>query len=300
MLKNYIDSKIYEAICKSFNFNDINEIRLRVNQKIIVSVGKKKYFLKDNNDYLVATKEIIDNFVRKASENSIYAYNDNIINGFITLPNGVRVGLAGFVVGDNEKVTTIKDFQSVNIRIPHNVKNCSLNTYEMLVDDQLKDNILVISKVGVGKTTFIRDFIYQLYSHNISQNVLVIDERNEITATLNGVPSLDIGCFADIYTNCSKSFALKNGIRSMSPDVVVTDEIDIERDIDGIKNAINSGVKVVATIHANDILDLKKKKGFDDILEHKYFTKYIVLTDSLGLGTVSNIYDENLKCIYCR
>lgn len=300
MLKDFLDFETYNLIIRNFNFNDINEIRMRINQKLIIIIKNKKYFLKnENQEYVITTKAMLDNFIRKASENSIYAYNQNIIEGYITLPMGIRVGLCGEVVSENGKVITIKNYQAVNIRIPHQIKNCSLPILDMLLDDSIK-NTLIISAPGCGKTTFIRDLVYQLNIKNISLNTLIADERNEISSTVDGVPQIEIGPFCDVYTNCTKEFAFKNGIRSMRPDVIITDEIDLDYDMQGIIDAINSGVAVVATIHAKDLNQLKRKKDFNTIIENKYFSRYVVLTNCEGPGTISYVYDNKLNCIYCR
>lgn len=300
MLKEYLDRDIYNLIIKNFSFNDITEIRLRINEKIIVCIKNKKFFLKDiENEYVVVSKVMLDNFIRRISENSIYAFNDSIINGYITLPKGIRVGLCGTVVVKDDKVITVKDFQSVNIRIPHTIRNCSVPAYDFLVDEDIK-NTLILSSPGAGKTTFIRDFVYQLYVRNQPKNILIADERNEICPVINGEANQYLGGFCDIYTNCSKKFAFKNGIRSMNPDVIITDEIDLDKDLDCIIDAMNCGVNVVATIHARDIKQLKQKKGFDEILNNKIFSRFVVLTNAEGPGTLANIYDDRLNCIYCR
>lgn len=300
MLKDYLENDIYNLIIKNFNFNDITEIRMRVNQKLIIVVKNKKYYLKDENqNFVIVTKYMLYNFIKKASENSIYAYNDSIINGYITLPKGIRVGLSGYVVIENDRIKTIKEFQSANIRIPHTIKNCSLPAFDFLVDNDVK-NTLIISAPGCGKTTFLRDLIFQIYSHNLPKNILIADERNEICSVVNSEPALDLGGFCDIYTNCSKEFAFKNGIRSMSPDLIVTDEIDLDRDLKTILEAINSGVGVIATIHAKNLEQLKKKSGFEKIINEKFFSRYVVLTNDEGPGTLTNIYDEKLNVIYCR
>ncbi len=300
MLKDYLDREIYNLIIKNFSFNDITEIRMRLNEKIIIVVKNKKYYLKnENNEFVIINKLNLDNFIKNISENSIYAFNENIINGYITLPKGVRVGLCGTVVYEGNKVVTIKDFQSVNIRIPHTIKNCSVPAYDFLVDENIK-NTLIISAPGCGKTTFLRDFVFQLYQHNVAKNILVADERNEICSVVNGEKMLDLGGFCDVYTNCKKEFAFLNGIRSMSPDVIVTDEIDLKKDMECILYAINCGVNVIATIHAKDLNQLTSKTGFDEIINKKYFNRFVVLTNDEGPGTLASIYDEKLNCIYCR
>lgn len=301
MLKEYLDVETYNLINKKFNFNDITEIRMRVNEKIIICIKNKKYYLTDNdNHFVIVSKNMLENFMRRISENSLYAYNESLKQGYISLPKGVRVGVCGSYVFDGNNLVTIKDFQSVNVRIPHQVKNCSLNAYDFLVDGDNVLNTLIISPPGAGKTTFLRDFVFQLCEHNIPKNILIVDERNEICSCVDGEPALALGGFCDIIANCNKHIGFKNGIRSMSPDVIVTDELDLEKDLDIIKEALNSGVKVVATIHAKDVNELRRKSSFEQVLEEKYFTRFVVLSNSEGPGTLKAVFDEKLNCIYCR
>lgn len=295
MIKEYLSDKLYNLIIKNFSFDDITEIRFRLNMNIIICVKNKKYFLKDNGEYVIASQNIINDFVRRISENSLYAFNDSIINGYITLPNGVRVGLCGTVVMDKDRIVTIKDFQSVNIRIPHFVKNCSLPTYELLFGGGI-NNTLIISPPGAGKTTFLKDIIYQLEDHGMNKNILVVDERCELSVNAT---TLNIGQFCDVYKNCSKSFAFKNGIRSMTPDIIVTDELNLDCDLQNLKEASNCGVKIIATIHAESIDQLRQKKGFNDILENKYFARFVVLSNDNGPGTIKYIFDEKQNCLFC-
>lgn len=304
MLRRYLPEVIYNTIARHLNYADINEIRMRVNCPLVICIKNKKYFIgergfSDYDNAIICSYEMMQEFVYRLCDNAVYAVNDQLKQGFITLPKGVRVGICGEVVYDNGKVVTIKNFQSANIRIPHNIKGCSLVALDYMLDNKFLST-LVISPPGAGKTTFIRDVVCQLSNHNYCYNVLIADERNEIASVNNGVAEISLGNFADIYSNCSKEFAFKQGIRSMKPDIFVTDEIDIDNDLQSIIDATNSGVEVLATIHSNNITELKTKRGFDKVLENKVFDRYIVLSDSEGPGTLTHIYDSNLKCVYCR
>ncbi len=304
MLKRYLPEVIYGTIARHLNYAEINEIRMRVNCPLVVCIKNKKYFVgvKGFSDYdnaIICTYEMMQEFVYRLCDNAVYAVNDQLKQGFITLPKGVRVGICGEVVYEDGKVVTIKNFQSANIRIPHNIKGCSLQALQYMLDRDFL-NTLIISPAGAGKTTFIRDVVTQLSNQNYCYNVLIADERNEIASVTNGVAEIPLGNFVDIYSNCSKDFAFKQGIRSMKPDIFVTDEIDIDKDIQSIIDASNSGVKVLASIHSDNITKLKQKRGFDKIINDKVFDRYVVLSDSEGPGTLTHIYDSNLKCIFCR
>ena len=304
MLKRYLPEIIYNTIARHLNYSDINEIRMRVNCPLVVCIKNKKYFVgeKGFSDYdsaIICSYEMMQEFIYRMCDNAVYAVNDQLKQGFITLPKGVRVGVCGEVVYEDGKVVTIKNFQSANIRIPHNIKGCSLQALRYMLDSSFL-NTLIISPAGAGKTTFIRDVIMQLSNQNYCYNVLIADERNEIASVSNGVAEIPLGNFTDIYSNCSKEFAFKQGVRSMKPDIFVTDEIDIDKDINSIMDATNSGVKVLATIHSDNITNLKQKRGFEKVINNKIFERYIVLSDSEGPGTLTHIYDSNLKCIYCR
>lgn len=304
MLRKYLPEVIYKALYNHLNFSEINEIRMRVNCPLVVSVKNKKYFVGesgycDYNNAILCTYEMMQEFVYRLCDNAVYSVNDQIKEGYITLPKGVRVGICGEVVYENDRIVTIKNFQSANIRIPHNARGCSLMALRYMLDKDFLST-LVISPAGVGKTTFIRDVVYQLSNQNYCYNVLIADERNEIASINNGVAEIPLGNFADVYSNCSKEFAFKKGLRSMKPDIFVTDEIDIDKDLNSIIDAKNSGVKVLATIHSDSVNQLKAKRGFGEILNNKVFDRYVVLSDKEGPGTLAYIYDNKFQCLYCR
>lgn len=285
--------------------SNINEIRLRVNKPVIINIKGKNFYLShygasaDYSSAIICEKELIDEILLKASNNSLYTINDQLINGYVTVSGGVRIGVAGDVVINDGQIKTIKNIKSLNIRIPHDVKNCSLNLYSLLVENGKVKNTLILSPPGAGKTTFIRDFAYQLGKRESALNLLIVDERNEISGTSSYDEGLEIGDSTDVYTNCSKEFAFENGIRSMKPDVIITDEINLNNDIIAIENAVTSGVVVVATVHASNINDLKLKKSFSSLLSNKLFERFVVLSSNRGPGTIEGVFNENLMCVYC-
>ena len=299
MLDGYLPSQIINAL-KHLSINKLNEIRLRVGNPVVIEYGGLYYLSSVGitdviGKSIICTKDMIEYTVAQACENSIYAYNDDIKQGYLTIPGGARIGLAGTCVREGPTIKTIKNISSLNIRIPHEVKNCSLKILEFVTEPSIH-NTLILSPPGAGKTTLLRDLAFQI-SQRYLQNILIIDERNEIANTINGIPQYKLGIFCDVMTNCTKKFGLENGIRSMRPDVVMTDEIANASDVQAIHYALGCGVKVIATTHCDSLIALKDKKDFEQLIEKKTFERYILLSTKNGAGTIEGVFDKNFKCL---
>lgn len=297
-LSDILPSKINYCLAE-INVDMLNEIRLRVNKPIIVNLNTRSYYLTSNgltnnwNEAVICENSDINYIINKVSDNSFYTINDEIINGYISYTGGIRIGVAGEVVTQNNIVKTIKNISSLNIRIPHQIKNCSLNTYSSLVINNQIKSTLVVSSPGAGKTTYIRDLVQQISKRLIDKSILILDERGEIS----GGGKFNLGNNVDVLLNCSKEYGMTNGIRSLKPDVIVTDEISLNNDLEVIENALTSGCKIIATIHAKDINELKMKKSFKEIINNQLFERYVVLSNNCGVGSLEGVYNQNLDCI---
>jgi stage III sporulation protein AA len=206
----------------------------------------------------------------------------------------VRIGICGELVSEGGLIKTIKNFTSVNIRVPHEVANCCLNAFRHIVDGQVH-NTLIISPPGAGKTTVLRDIAVRLSNCIPPQNVLILDERSEIAAVCNGIAQLNAGLYSDVMTNCGKAYGFEHGIRSMRPDVIITDELANAADLDAAAYAMASGVKVIASVHACDHLDIAVKPHFESAVKRRLFGRYVVLSDRRGPGTYEGIYDAQFN-----
>ena len=301
MLKKFIPEPYLTALTQNINHNLINEIRFRSFKPVVVYVAGKPYFLSQNGatvnskDALICDKQVLEEIIFRASECSIYAVNEQIKNGFLTVSGGYRIGLGGSAVFEGKELKTIKNFVSLNIRIPHEVKNCSLTGFSHIVENKRILNALIISPPGAGKTTFLKDFACQLSERNISANVLVVDERGEIASVNEKGESSLKSNFADIISFMPKPLAISYGIRALAPNLILTDEISSAGDIESLYYAGNCGVNVIASVHASSIAELKKKPELNGILREKFFSRYILLSSRDGPGTYEGIYDENFN-----
>jgi stage III sporulation protein AA len=273
------------------NVQQLEELRIKVNKPLFIHIGSKEEVW----DY-IATSEDIKYIMQRISNYSIYAFEDEIRQGYITIKGGHRVGLCGICVIENNSIKTIKDISSVNIRVCKEVIGCADKVMPYIINNNSVYNTIIISPPKCGKTTLLRD-ISRIISQGdkdkkfYGKNVSIIDERSEIGGSFKGIPQMDVGMRSDILDNCPKSQGIMMAIRSMSPDVIVCDEIGTQRDMESILMALNSGISLITTIHGFGIEDLYKRLVFKDIVDNYVFTRGIVLSNKKGIGTIECIYD---------
>ncbi|MBU3180145.1 stage III sporulation protein AA [Clostridium psychrophilum] len=273
------------------NLQQLEEIRIKVNKPIFIHIGSKEEMW----DY-IATTEDIKYIMQRISNYSIYAFEDEIRQGYITIKGGHRVGLCGICVIENNSIKTIKDISSINIRACKEIIGCADRVMPYITYNNSVYNTIIISPPKCGKTTLIRDISRQISQGNKNRNfqgknVSVIDERSEIAGSFKGVPQMDIGDRTDVLDNCPKSQGIMMAIRSMSPDVIVCDEIGTKKDMESVLMALNSGISLITTIHGFGIEDLYKRAVFKEIVDNYVFTRGIVLSNKKGIGTIERIYD---------
>lgn len=263
----------------SFKIQQLEEIRIRNSRPILLKFRKSDAIL----EYIPNSSEILQ-ILERLCENSIYAYKEQLCNGFLTIKGGHRVGIVGTCVIEDGKVINVKYISSLNFRIAKEIKNCSTGILNEILDikNQTIFNTLIVSPPGKGKTTMLRDLVRQI-SNGIPSikfkglTVGLVDERGEIAAVHKGIPQNDIGIRTDIIENVDKSTGINMLIRSMAPQVIACDEIGSSSDIQAIKRAIFSGVKGIFTMHGKDMEDIKNNKSIYRLIENKQLEKIIFI-----------------------
>lgn len=285
-------------------FESIQEIRIRSNKCIIFRNLNDEFFLNNNgtltkyfikDDIFVPTNDDIKKTLEIMSDYSIYAFEQELKNGFITLNGGFRVGITGTSILEGDKIKGIKNISSINLRIAKEVLGCSKN-FIPYIKNRKFFSTMIISPPNCGKTTLLRDIIKEISENG--ENISVIDERSEIAGIYMGLSQMNLGIRTDIFDRCPKDEGMNNVLRSMSPDFIAIDEIGTEKDLLALEKIFNSGVKVICTAHSKNIDELKNKYGFSKILENKFFKRYIVLKKDNFEFNLANIYDENLEKIF--
>lgn len=301
MLTKILPAELVELIKESFDFQNVFEIRIRRNLPILINSGGEFCELRNqnNNKIIYADKRLIDYVILRATDSSLYCYNNQIKNGYIAVAGGIRIGISGEVVlSDFGEVKTIKNIQSLVIRVPHQILNCAKPIDRFIFKSGDVNNLLIISPPGCGKTTLIRDIARIIASSKKILNCLVVDERFEISASCGGETQLDVGLTTDCLCGCKKEFAFREGVRALNPQVIITDELMDESDCRACKMAVTSGVRVVATIHGESVFDVKRKSFTKEIFDANVFDYYIVLSAKNGVGTVDGVFDRGLKPVW--
>ena len=277
----FIENNLHEYI------EEIEEIRIRANKKTIIKYNMNEIIV----DYVTTPMDIL-NTLQVLCDNSIYSYQSQICQGFITILGGHRIGITGSAVMQNGKVININYISSLNFRIAKEIKGISNNVLPQIIDNNEIKTTLIISPPGYGKTTLLRDLV-----RNISDNgftVSLVDERGEIAAMYKGVPQNDVGIRTDVIENVTKSIGMKIAVRTMTPQVIVADEIGTTEDIDAINYAMCSGVKGIFTAHGGNIDEMKKNEILNKLYQQKVLERIIFLEK---MGKVGKIYklDKNMN-----
>lgn len=279
----------------SDEINFLEEIRIRASKPVILKYSNLEVVL----DNLIVSKEEIIEILQYICNNSIYSYQNQICNGYITLKGGHRVGITGSVVMTEDKITNINYIASLNFRIAKQVIGASNRVLKYILNTEENSvyNTLIISPPGAGKTTMLRDLIRKI-SNGMEQinykgiTVGLVDERGEIAAMYKGIPQNEVGLRTDVLDNVPKWMGMQMMIRSMAPQVIVADEIGNKKDVEAINYAVCCGIKGIFTVHGKNIEDIKLNPEIAKLLNTHIFERLIFL-DEKRKGEIDKVYSLN-------
>lgn len=300
-------------MCKAW-LDGLEEIRVRVGQPMEFVYNNTIRYLqiedgtcmfleenlakqKENAVYRMKMQDISE-MLSYISNYSLYAYKEEIKQGYITIEGGHRIGLAGSTVMNQGKITGLHHVAFLNIRVAHQNIGCATEILPYIRQKESIYNTLLLSEPGVGKTTLLRDCIRQLSDGNRIEGgmkVSVLDERSEIAACHLGVPQNDLGMRTDVLDGCGKPEGIRMLLRTMSPKVIAVDELGGTEDFMAIEQAVYSGCKVLGTIHAGDVSELAEKPYLQEWIKRRVFQRYIWIKREKDGNRQTMVYDAGME-----
>ena len=269
------------------------EIRIRVNRPIQFYTGDKDYFFGINacikHKGRILDKQEIEECFRSVCGYSVHTHQAEIGKGYVTTREGHRVGICGTAVMGESGVKGMREITSLNIRIAREIKGCADELIRLAYKDGIC-GLMIIGEPGCGKTTIIRDLSRQLASAKLGKyiKVAVIDERGEISG---GAEGCDIGISCDVLCGFGKYDGINNAVRTLSPEVIVCDEIGSAEEARAITAAVNNGAKIVATAHASTVKELYARKDMKNLLNSGAFRKIAVMMGGGNVGEIDKIIE---------
>ncbi|CAH2715226.1 MULTISPECIES: stage III sporulation protein AA [Neobacillus] len=291
---NFLPKKITDLISQipPNEKEELEEIRIRINRPIEMTLKGAPRFL----SYLIQPEDAF-HLMNKISHFSIYTLEEELKRGYITVSGGHRIGLAGKVILEEGKVKAIRDISSFNIRIARE----KVGIAEPIIPYIFHKNwmhTMVIGPPQTGKTTLLRDIARIISSGDRvkgiqARKVGIVDERSEIAGCVNGVPQLTFGHRLDVLDACPKAEGMMMMIRSMSPDVLIVDEIGRKEDAEAIQEAVHAGIKLIMTTHGTSMEEIRNRPSLRDIIDQRIFERFVILSRASGPGTITYILDAN-------
>ncbi|MEW5785654.1 MAG: stage III sporulation protein AA [Bacillota bacterium] len=314
-VNSFLPQRIREMIDRSPLplWDGMEEIRLRLGRPLVLHGRSGDIFLDENGTAVTPEKAYrpdrtdLERALQLISSSSLYAFEQELRCGYLTVPGGHRVGLCGQAVVEQGRVARLKHITGLNYRIARQIIGTALPYVCYFVDyrRQRVKHGLIISPPRGGKTTFLRDLARCLGDGVVELGfrgfkVAVIDERSEIAGSFQGMPQLDVGHCTDVLDACPKVEGMMMLLRSMAPQVIVTDEIGSEADAAAVEEIIHAGVAVIATAHAGSLAELQARPGLRKLWSMQVFERVVILGRSRGVGTVEQILDPRGGKVYFR
>lgn len=258
----FLPSHLSEAVKKSaaLYHGTVSEIRLRTGCPVFITVGDKNISCP-----AVCTSSDMDECVRALCGNSLYCHSETIKEGYICTSGGIRAGVCGRAVCEGGKIIAVTDISSVSIRIPHRVPGAADELCRLICDRNF-GGMIIYSPPGMGKTTALREICARLSSKPYNLRIAVIDTRFELCGALGGEMTFDA------LEGYPRAQGMETAVRTLSPQLIICDEIGSPEDAAAVSRSIGAGVPAVVSAHASSLEELCMKKYMKDLLDSGAFT----------------------------
>lgn len=261
------------------------ELRLRAGQPMTVLLPEGEVWPTEEQPAPRVSQADLELLCDMATGYSRYTVADTMAQGYLTAPGGFRIGVCGTTVLHEGTGRNLRDLSSVCIRISREREGLADGVLPQLWEGGRFCSTVLLSPPGLGKTTLLRDMIRALSDGGTAGavcRVAVVDERGELAGMHRGVPQLNVGCHTDVLDGCPKALGIPILLRAANPQIIAVDEITVREDIYAMAAAANCGVALLATIHAADVEELRRKPLFSLLLRQRVFDRAVTITGHGG------------------
>lgn len=303
-IRRCLSEEVAEILDNIEGSDAIQEIRMRNGQPLWVRMGERGFFPeRQKGPDRLGNRKIISNrdikaTVAKLSAYSLYAFEEELRRGFLTIEGGHRVGFCGKAVMEGGRIKTLRQISSLNIRVARQIFGCAQEILPFVLKEGNFLSSVLISPPGCGKTTLLRELIRCLSGRGMT--IGVADERGEIAGMRDGLPQMELGPCTDVMYGCPKSQAMEMLLRSMSPDIIAADELGREEEYHAVEEMLHGGVDILCTMHGSSMEDILDRKLPCRMADQRILKRYIFLSKKRGAGCLERILDENGKILFQR
>lgn len=301
-IRRCLPAEIGDILDNTRDSDDIREVRMRNGQPLWVRMAQGGRFLDGRGRTAAPEKaRIISNrdikaAISKISAYSLYAFEEELRRGFLTIEGGHRIGFCGKAVMENGRIKTLHQISSLNIRVARQIFGCADGILPFVLEGDKFLSTVLISPPGCGKTTLLREMVRSL--SRMGMTIGVADERGEIAGMRDGLPQMELGPCTDVMYGCPKAEAMEMLLRSMSPDIIAADELGREEEYQAVEEMLHGGVSILCTMHGGSMEDVLRRKLPRHMMEQGILKRYVFLSGGKGTGRVERVLDERGTALY--
>lgn len=267
--------------------SEVFEINIRSERPVVLSTSEQRLFITEagrvtpfvSNNLMIINESEVKNIFESMCNYSVYSQTNNIINGFITIENGCRVGVYGTAVNDKNSIVSVRNISGLNVRLASEYSGVSAKVADLF--KRMKNNVLICGPPSSGKTTLLRDLCRSL-SDDLGYKLSVIDERSEFG-------DYYLGLNTDVLCNYPKEKGTMIALRTLSPEIIVFDELGFSEEVEAVVHGINSGVAFVMSVHCNNKEEVIMKKQVKILLDFKAIDYFVFLKSKAVIAEIISV-----------
>ena len=261
----------------------VQEIRLRRGEPLTLSLPRGEWFLTESGALTqvrqsrmpICDDRRLETCFLRFCDDSVYAHEEELRQGFIAVAGGIRVGVAGTAVTESGAVRSVRGVTSLCVRLPRRHAGCAASVLPFVTAGECLHSILLVGEPSSGKTSLLRDLALSLAKSHY--RIAVVDERGEL-AGLDGLAGCDVLC------GYPKPVGIRQAVRCLAPQAVIFDELGDDAEVEAILSCAHAGVAVIASMHGRDRTEIANLPSVRRLARAAVFEEWVFLAGRRAPG----------------